>query len=271
MRRSAASLLVVAAIATAALASGQAKKGGAGRGKPKPAASAATKSAPAPDNPYDEPATAPAKSATPSADAGVTAPAETTSADAGSASGSAAPAASSAAGGTTRVSPLTPRPEELPDGGAPATPADIDKLLGDIAALRARVAAVSDTLFHSRIVVRVETRGDHAKVARLVVTLDDGVVYTAPAGFRAEDEATIYDHAVAPGKHLLGVEVERRDDRGDGYRAGQTSRFTLDVPENQRLEATVRLDDDSDMASDFPSSRKGSYDVRVRVRARAKK
>lgn len=270
MRRSAASLLVVAAIATAALASGQTKKGGAWRGKPKPAASAASKQAASPDNPYDEPA--PAKS-TPSADAGASAAPEATSADAGTSDGGSAAPAASAAGndGTTRISPLTPRPEELPGGGSPATPADIDKLLGDIAALRARVAAVSDTLFHSRVVVRVETRGDHAKVARLVVTLDDGVVYTAPSGFRAEDEATIYDHAVAPGKHVLGVEVERRDDRGDGFRAGQASRFTLDVPENQRLEATVRLDDDSDMASDFPSSQKGSYDVRVRVRARAKK
>ena len=49
------------------------------------------------------------------------------------------------------------------------------------------------------------------------------------------------------------------------------SRVTLEVPENQRLEATIRIDDDSDMGSDFPSSQKGSYDLRVRVRAKARK
>ena len=173
--------------------------------------------------------------------------------------------------GGVRSSPLNPRPEEFPDGGAVATPVDLDKIMGDIAALRARVAAIGDVLFKSRIVLRVETRGDHAKIGKLAISLDDGIVYTAPAGFFAEDEVTVYDHAVAPGRHVLGVDVERRDDRGETFRTGQHSRVTLDVPENQKLETSIRIDDDSDMGSDFPSSQKGSYDLRVRVRAKARK
>jgi hypothetical protein len=166
---------------------------------------------------------------------------------------------------------LNPRPEEFPDGGGVAIPGDLDKILGDIATLRARVAAIGDTLFKSRIVLRVETRGDHAKIGKLTVSLDEGIVYTAPPNFFADDETTIYDHAVAPGRHVLTVEADRRDDRGDTFRTGQRSRVTLEVPENQRLEASIRIDDDSDMGSDFPSSQKGSYDLRVRVRAKAKK
>lgn len=173
--------------------------------------------------------------------------------------------------GGVRSSPLNPRPEEFPDGGAVATPVDLDKIMGDIAALRARVAAIGDVMFKSRIVLRVETRGDHAKIGKLTINLDDGIVYTAPAGFFADDEITVYDHAVAPGRHVLGVDIERRDDRGETFRTGQHSRVTLDVPENQRLETSIRIDDDSDMGSDFPSSQKGSYDLRVRVRAKARK
>ena len=173
--------------------------------------------------------------------------------------------------GGVRTSPLNPRPEEFPDGGAVTMPADLDRIMGDIAALRARVAAIGDVLFKSRIVLRVETRGDHAKIGKLAISLDDGIVYTAPAGFFADDEVTIYDHAVAPGRHVLGVDVERRDDRGETFRTGQHSRVTLDVPENQRLETIIRIDDDSDMGSDFPSSQKGSYDLRVRVRAKVRK
>jgi hypothetical protein len=173
--------------------------------------------------------------------------------------------------GGTRSSPLNPRPEEFPDGGAVATPVDLDKIMGDIATLRARVAAIGDVLFKSRIVLRVETRGDHGKIGKLALSLDDGIVYTAPGGFFADDEVTVYDHAVAPGRHVLGVDVERRDDRGETFRTGQQSRVTLDVPENQKLETTIRIDDDSDMGSDFPSSQKGSYDLRVRVRAKARK
>ncbi|HMI83586.1 MAG TPA: hypothetical protein VK550_05795 [Polyangiaceae bacterium] len=173
--------------------------------------------------------------------------------------------------GGVRSSPLNPRPEEFPDGGAVATPVDLDKIMGDIAVLRARVAAIGDVLFKSRIVLRVETRGDHAKIGKLSVSLDEGIVYTAPPGFFADDEVTVYDHAVAPGRHVLGVDVERRDDRGETFRTGQHSRVTLDIPENQRLETSIRIDDDSDMGSDFPSSQKGGYDLRVRVRAKARK
>ena len=36
-------------------------------------------------------------------------------------------------------------------------------------------------------------------------------------------------------------------------------------------ETTIRIDDDSDMGSDFPSGQKGNYDLRIRVRAKAKK
>jgi hypothetical protein len=150
-------------------------------------------------------------------------------------------------------------------------PPDFAKIMGDIATLRARVAAIGDVLFKSRIAIRIETRGDHAKIGKLALSLDDGIIYTAPPGFFADDEVAIYDHAVAPGRHVLTVDVERRDDRGETFRTGQQSRVTLDVPENQRLEAYIRIDDDSDMGSDFPSSQKGSYDLRVRVRAKVRK
>ncbi|MGH7270825.1 MAG: hypothetical protein ACREJ3_10385 [Polyangiaceae bacterium] len=50
-----------------------------------------------------------------------------------------------------RLSPLNPAPSEFSDAGTSPPPLDYDRLLADIGALRARVAAVSDTLFHSRI------------------------------------------------------------------------------------------------------------------------
>jgi hypothetical protein len=173
--------------------------------------------------------------------------------------------------GGSRSSPLNPRPEELSDAGPVSPPEEVDRILGDIATLRARVAAIGDTLFKSRIVVRLETRGDHAKIGKLAVSLDDGVVYTAPPGLALEDETMVYDHAVAPGRHILAIEIERRDDRGESFGTGQKSRFALEVPENQRLQATVRIEDDSDMASEFPSNQKGSYDLRVRLRARTER
>jgi hypothetical protein len=216
----------------------------------------------------------------------------TTGADAGAAEGTAAtslpapatPAsAASAAGvaaevgprpetqdGGPKLSPLNPAANEFPDGGAPAEAIDYDRLLADIAALRARVAAVTDNLFHSRVAIAVETSGDHGRIARLVFSLDDGVVYSSPQNFRADDLTTIYEHAVAPGRHAVTVDIDRRDDRDESFRTSQKSRFLVDVPRDNRLNVELKIWDDSNMGADFPGDRSGRYDLRVRMKAQAK-
>ncbi len=171
--------------------------------------------------------------------------------------------------GGQKPSPLNPAPNELPSGAPPAASAavDYDKLLGDISALRARVATVGDTLFHSRIAIALQTDGDHAKLARLTVALDDGIVYTAQPNFRADDMTVVYDHAVAPGRHAVTIDVERKDDREEAFRTAQRSRLVVDVPKDQRLSLEVKILDDSTMGGDFPGDRSGKYDLRVKAKA----
>jgi hypothetical protein len=221
--------------------------------KPKPSASAE-------DNPYgDKPAAAWPN--VPGVDAGAAAAPPS---DAGP-----VPAPPTESGDGGKLSPLNPAANEFSDAAPPAMTIDYDKLLGDIAALRARVAAVSDTLFHSRIAISVETGGDHGRIAAMSVGLDDGVVWTSPAAFRADDATVVYDHAVSPGHHAVTVDVERRDDRNDTFRTTQRSRFVVDVPADQRLGVELRLWDDSNMGADFPGDKKGTYELRVRMRAQA--
>jgi hypothetical protein len=168
----------------------------------------------------------------------------------------------------TKPSPLTPKPEEFPSGVAKPPPFEYDKLLGDIAALRSRVAALTTTLFASKLRVVVETRGDDARLASFNITLDDGVVFAAPERFSAEDERTVYEHAVAPGHHVVGVEIERYDARNKEYRTWQSSRFSVVIPESKLVDTHLVIVDDSDMAEDFPDDADGEYDLRVKLRAR---
>jgi hypothetical protein len=168
----------------------------------------------------------------------------------------------------TKPSPLTPRPEEFPSGVAKPPPFEYDKLLGDIAALRSRVAALTTTLFASKLRVVVETRGNDARLASFNITLDDGVVFAAPERFTAEDERTVYEHAVAPGHHVVGVEIERYDARNKEYRTWQSSRFSVIIPESKLVDTHLVIVDDSDMAEDFPDDADGEYDLRVKLRAR---
>ena len=168
-----------------------------------------------------------------------------------------------------RMSPLNPAPNEFSDAGPAAASLDYDRLLADVASLRARAAAVSDMMFHSRMAISIETSGDHGRIAALSVGLDDGTVWTAPSPFRAEDATQVYDHAVAPGHHAVTIDVERRDDREDAFRTSQRSRFIVDVPADMRVLLEVKLWDDSSMGADFPGDKKGTYDLRVRAYAKA--
>jgi hypothetical protein len=193
-----------------------------------------------------------------------------TSAGAGGASGA---VRADIGDGGIKSSPLNPAVNEFPaalgqDGGA--VPLDYDRMLSDIAALRARVAAAGDALFKSRLAIAVKLTGKHARIGRLSIALDDGTVYVAPTGFRPEDFTSVYDHALAAGRHAITVDIERRDDRDESFRSSQRSRFTVEVPKEQRLELEVHLIDESDMGGDFPSDRSGDYDLRVKFKAVAK-
>jgi len=170
-----------------------------------------------------------------------------------------------------KASPLNPEANEFPDGGTQAPPAEYDRLLGDIATLRSRVSALTTTLFASKVRVVVETRGNEARVASFTVTLDDGVVFSAPERFSAEDERTVYEHSVAPGHHVLGVDIERFDTRNKEYRTWQSSRFSVVIPESKLVDAHLIIQDSSGMGKDFPDDQDGEYDLRVRLRARVEK
>jgi len=175
------------------------------------------------------------------------------------------------AGERNKLSPLNPEANEFSDGGTQTPPVEYDKLLGDIAALRSRVSAVTTTLFASKVRVVVETRGNDARVASFAVTLDGGVVFTAPERFLAEDERTVYEHSVAPGHHVVGVDIERFDTRNKEYRTWQSSRFSVVIPESKLVDAHLIIQDSSDMGKDFPDDQDGEYDLRVRLRARVDK
>lgn len=257
--------LAAASLVLATLALAQPRGRPGARPAPKPTTTATSGG----DNPYDTSGGGGPAATVRGGAAAPAAPATTGAGPAATAAATGAIPAPPEAGDGGKLSPLNPAASEFSDAGPPPNAVDYDRLLADIGALRARVAAVSDTLFHSRIAVGLETSGDHGRIASMSVSLDDGVVWTSPPGFRAEDLTTVYDHAVAPGHHAVTVDVERRDDRNDAFRTAQRSRFVVDVPADQRLGVEVKLWDDSSMGADFPSDKKGSYELRVRMRAKA--
>ena len=126
-----------------------------------------------------------------------------------------------------------------------------------LGALRARVSAVGENLFHSRVAIFAETDGSHGKIGSFKVSIDDGVVYTAPGAFHADDLTPIYEHSVAPGRHSITVDLTRKDDRNEAFRNDQKTRFVVDVPRDDELTVEIEVDDYSGMGDDFPSGKSG--------------
>jgi hypothetical protein len=252
-----ASLIAVGALASAlvvgAVALAQPRAGRSPHPAPKPRGAASA------DNPDEDKARGPSPAGSASAATAIAA----------NDAGPIPPSPVDVADGGGRLSPLNPAPNEFSDAGMAPTSIDYDRLLADLASLRARAAAVSDVLFHSRLAISLETSGDHGRIASLSVALDDGAVWTSPAAFRAEDATTVYDHAVAPGHHAVTIDIDRHDDRDETFRSSQRSRFIVDVPADARLALDVKLWDDSSMGGDFRGDRKGNYDLRVRAQAKA--
>lgn len=170
--------------------------------------------------------------------------------------------------GEQKLSPLNPEQEEFPGGTPPRSPGELTKLLSDIATLRGRVAALTTSLYSSKLRIYVRTDGDEARIDRFNLTLDEGTVFQAPARFVAEDSRVVYEHAVAPGNHVVGVEVERHDARRATYKTWQVSKFAITVPDKELLELDMRIEDDSDIAEDFPDDQDGEYELGVRMRVR---
>jgi hypothetical protein len=164
---------------------------------------------------------------------------------------------------------LNPAPTEFPPAAGAASSADLDRLLSQVAALRSRVAALTTALFSSKLHVELSASGDDVHLKTLNVWLDGGVVYTAPSSTSFERAALVYEHVIAPGPHVIGVEVERYGSQNQQFSTWQLSKFVVVVPEKKTLWAQIELEDASNMANEFPEDKQGRYDLRVRLQADA--
>jgi hypothetical protein len=164
-------------------------------------------------------------------------------------------------------SPLNPAPSEFPQSEPAASAPALDALLSRVAALRSRIAALTSALFSSKLRVELRSAGEDVRLKSLIVSLDGGVVYRAPAQSFFERHEVVYEHAVAPGPHVIGIEVERHHASRPEFSTWQASRFVVVVPEKRVLFTRLELEDESSMAEDFVEDEAGEYDLRIRLQA----
>jgi hypothetical protein len=162
---------------------------------------------------------------------------------------------------------LNPSPDEFPAAQAAAISTPLDALLSRVAALRSRIAALTSALFSSKLRIELISTGDGARLKSLAISLDGGMIYHAPARASFERAELVYEHAVAPGPHIVGIEVERHDLERPQFSTWQSSRFVVIVPEKKQLWTRLSLEDGSSMGQEFEADAAGQYDLRVQLHA----
>jgi hypothetical protein len=171
------------------------------------------------------------------------------------------------AAAATRPSPLNPTAAEFPQATPAPSSAEIDNLLARVAALRSRIEALTSAMFASRLKVELRTVGDGVTLEALHVSLDGGVIYSAPPRAVFDRPEVVFEHAVAPGAHVVAVEIERHDAKNPQFSTWQQSRFVVIVPEKKLLWTRFDLSDDSNMAEDFQEDHAGKYQLAVKLQA----
>lgn len=146
------------------------------------------------------------------------------------------------------------------------------RLMDDMVQARSRVALLGRELFQSRMTVRLQDRtGDDANLEHLVVELDGAPVFRADAEIEAGDEGReVFEGAVAPGPHVIAIEMEEHGRTDSEYRAIRRDSFRFIVVRDRLTEVRITLEDDTDIDRSFPSNGEGHFETKTRVRVAAR-
>jgi hypothetical protein len=150
--------------------------------------------------------------------------------------------------------------------------ADVTALTDDLVEARSRAAMLGKTLFKTQVRVRLQNLAAPDPVlVKIALKLDGAPIYRGDGSALSGDDARqVFQGFIAPGAHVLSAEIEQRSrqDAAYGYVLHETYRFV--ALREKRSELTLILDDDSDLASEFPDDSEGEYDVRVKLRVKTK-
>jgi hypothetical protein len=147
---------------------------------------------------------------------------------------------------------------------------DVATLIDDMVQARARAALLGKTLFKTRLRLRVQNlAGPDPVLANIVLKLDGAPVFRSDGtAFRGDDPRQVFEGFIAPGPHVLLVELEQRQQGEGAYGYTLHDSYRFQALREKQSELTLILDDDSDLAQEFPDSESGEYDLRVKLRVR---
>jgi hypothetical protein len=150
--------------------------------------------------------------------------------------------------------------------------ADTSQLIDEMSQARAKAALLGKTLFKTQLRLKLQNlAAPDPRLIKVVLKLDGVPVFVGDGAALSGDGARqVFEGFVAPGRHVLTAELEQqsREDATFGY--GLHDTYNFKAQSDKLSELTLIVDDDSDMASEYPDDGDGEYDVRLKLRVRTK-
>jgi len=129
---------------------------------------------------------------------------------------------------------------------------------------RARAAAVSSTLYSSKITIKLAyTAGRFYAVDRASVRLDGASVYDDTEGKITEDDATRFEGWIAPGRHVVAVRVEATGKDDQRFTSATEASFVVEAVAGKDLVITARAKDGGDIPYAWSRGEHGSYQLLI--------
>ena len=176
-----------------------------------------------------------------------------------------APAAAPASGAAPAADP-----KEQERAQFAALQAELSQVMDDLVQARTRAAVLGKSLFQTRVRVRVDNRAaPDQTAARVQLWLDGLPIFDGDGSALRDPERVLWEGFAAPGAHALTLEIEQRARGDESYRYTLRESYRFMVVRELRTDLRLVLEDDSDMADDFPDDHEGSYEVQTRLTARA--
>jgi hypothetical protein len=188
----------------------------------------------------------------------------------GAASGEQAPGATNGVAESqdarANTEPQAPSSAELS-----ATRTELSSVMDALVSARTRVGLLGKSLFKTKVRVTMdnEALSDQA-LGAVTLWLDGALIYRGEGNSLREEGAELFQGFAAPGPHVLTVEVEQRARENDEYRYTMKNGFRFFVLREHVTLLKIVLDDDSDVAEDFPDDKEGEYDVQMRLEIEAR-
>jgi hypothetical protein len=150
--------------------------------------------------------------------------------------------------------------------------AESSQLIDEMTQARAKASLLGKTLFKTQLRLRVQNlAAPDPRLVKIVLKLDGAPVFVGDgAALSGDDARQVFEGFIAPGRHVLTAELKQqsREDASFSYTLHDSYQFK--AQRDKRSELTLIVDDDSDMASEYPDDGDGEYDVRLKLRVRTK-